>query len=111
MGVWLSNLVMVAGSLWAAWELTFRASGAIDGLQSVCGPLSCLALAWAGVVTWVSLNFRRRRRWAWSVQLMLLCLIVGLGSLPGLLWVPLLVAWCSPPVRDWFDPPARRHFG
>ncbi|NUQ01140.1 MAG: hypothetical protein HUU35_14925 [Armatimonadetes bacterium] len=59
----------------------------------------------------VLFNLRRGCAWAWVAQLVLICLVVALSSIPGLLWVPLLVAWCSPTVRDWFDPPLRREFG
>jgi len=32
-------------------------------------------------------------------------------SMPlGLVWLPLLVAWCREDVRQWFDPPQRQAF-
>jgi hypothetical protein len=58
----------------------------------------------------ILLNLRRGRTWAWVCQLVLLCLIVGVAPFPGLIWVPLLIAWCGPAVRDWFDPPLSREF-
>ena len=57
------------------------------------------------------LGLRRGAAWAWIGQLVLICLMLGLTSIPGLIWLPLLIAWCSSPVRDWFDPPMRRTFG
>lgn len=57
------------------------------------------------------LGLRRGAAWAWIGQLVLICLMLGLTSIPGLIWLPLLIAWCSSPVRDWFDPPMRRSFG
>jgi len=57
------------------------------------------------------IGLRRGVAWAWVGQLVMICLTLGLCSIPGLVWLPLLVAWCSTPVRDWFDPPMQRSFG
>ncbi|MBI2302661.1 MAG: hypothetical protein HYU66_27460 [Armatimonadetes bacterium] len=65
----------------------------------------------AGIFMATTLLLRRGSFHAWVLQLVLLCAAAGLVPLPGALWAPLVVAWCSPAVRDWFDPPLRRDFG
>lgn len=62
-------------------------------------------------VTILLLSLRRGSFFGWVCQLVVLCLAVGLAPLPGILWVPLMVAWCGPETRDWFDPPMEREFG
>ncbi len=89
------------------------------GSLAACSAAIDETAAWLGLllvtpvilpITVVMLSLRRGAAWAWAAQLVLICLSLAIISLPGLLWVPLLVAWCSPPVRDWFDPPLRREF-
>lgn len=73
----------------------------------LCVPL----LALAGLFFAMACSLRRLCAWVWVSQLIALCLVIGILPVPGLVLVPLLVAWCGPGVRDWFDPPAYREFG
>lgn len=58
----------------------------------------------------LALSLRRLCAWAWVVQLVWLCLVIGMMPVPAIVIVPLLVAWCGGSVRDWFDPPLCREF-
>lgn len=87
---------------------TFR-SGAAAPPADYLPPLVLLVAA--TIFLGMTLLLRRGSFHAWVLQLVLLCAAAGLMPLPGALWVPLVVAWCSPGVRDWFDPPLRRDFG
>lgn len=105
-----------AAIVWAAFFNLVHLAGL--GFCSVVfiNDLEVLPLALFPVVMMVPflallLNLRRGQTWVWVGQLVLICLTLGLCSIPGLLWLPLLVAWCSTPVRDWFDPPMQRSFG
>lgn len=107
----LFHILAGLGLLYALFASSRTAAGGHDvwsdpALQMVAIGLPVLVAGFALVM----LSLRRARSAAWIAQLVLICLVVGLTSIPGLLWIPLLIAWCSTPVRDWFDPPSHRHF-
>ncbi len=78
-------------------------SPSIAGAVAVVSPIVLLAL--------LMTHLRRGRAWAWVLQLVVICLICALAMPFSIVIIPLLVAWCGPAVRDWFDPPLRREFG
>ncbi len=96
------NLVHVAG-------LGFCGVVFISDLEVL--PLAVIPIALMAPFAILMLGLRRGVAWAWVGQLVMICLTLGLCSIPGLIWLPLLIAWCSTPVRDWFDPPMQRSFG
>lgn len=81
--------------------------------EAQLGALVLLLAAAGALVGLMLLTFSLRRcgLFAWVIQLLLLCLLIGLVPLYGVVWIPLVVAWCGQPTRDWFDPPLRREFG
>lgn len=100
------NLIMTAAGLGLWWVATFGLAVTDYAAIGLSIPLAALVL----FVLVLSVRLQRGCAWAWVAELVLICLAVGLAPFPGLLWVPLLVAWCSPTVRDWFDPPMHREF-
>ena len=102
---WIT-LVNLAGLTSAAAGV--RTECLFEGLPPI--PWANVAVA-ALVAVGLAGCLRRGAGWAYALQTAVLVLLVVASSGPGVLWVPALVAWCDPSVRDWFCPPQARGFG